>query len=72
MQILSNLEYNQKQYCICKLRADYANVYMMLVDRTEYGSTSYWIRVREYWLRKAAYWKSLGCRGFLLEDYQEA
>ncbi|MBR3073604.1 hypothetical protein [Fibrobacter sp.] len=72
MQLLTNLEYNHKQYCICKLRADYANVYMMLVDRTEYGSTSFWIRVHEYWLRKAAYWKSLGIRGYLQREYEEA
>lgn len=72
MQLLSNLEYNQLQYSICKLRADYANVYMMFVDRTECGSTLFWIHVRDYWLRKAAYWKSLGDKGYLLREYQEA
>lgn len=72
MRILSNLEYNHKQYCICKLRADYANVYMMLVDRAECGSTSFWIHVREYWLRKVAYWKSLGNSGYLQREYEEA
>jgi hypothetical protein len=66
MKILTNVEYNQMQYIICKLRSEFAYSQFIIADRTEYGSTSYWLNVREYWKRKAEYWKSLGNKGSIL------
>lgn len=60
MHLITNYEYNRRQYILCKLRADYAYVTMILIDRTEFGKTSFWLKSRDYWERKAQYWKSLG------------
>lgn len=72
MQLLTNVEYNRQQYKICKLRSEFAFLQFIIADRTEYGSTSFWLNVRDYWQRKAEYWKSLGNKAFLLQEYKEA
>lgn len=53
MKLLTNEEFLNMQLSLCLLRESYALCMVKIVDFTEYGSVSFWLKVRDYWHGKA-------------------